>query len=230
MTSTAKLPEIQDNRIITNPELIKYLKKINTEVSDQLGEGFSFCSDSVFAIIPKIPNHIYIYTLLQYRQTLHGEICRKMKLREVYSKEKVFEICKNNNPNFSLKYLEAKLYIKKNDTRRNIYDSTEALIKRLEPTDFRLQDGDFVYNYLMKGADPLSQYLVIERRVGSLIQQTIVDNHESIPTLVQMNTIDPAEEEENFFVALWRYFFPCCFKKPSVFEQENQYEQIENSE
>lgn len=58
MTSTAKLPEIQDNRKITNPELIKYLKEINTEVSDQLGEGFSFCSDSVFPIIPKIPNHI----------------------------------------------------------------------------------------------------------------------------------------------------------------------------
>lgn len=68
----------------------------------------------------------------------------------------------------------------------------------------------------------------MERRVGSLIQQTIVDNHQAIPILVQMNTIDPAEE--HFFVALCRYCFPCCFKKPSVFEQENQYEQIENSE
>lgn len=58
MVSTAKLPEIQDNRKITNPEFIKYLKEINTEVCDKLGEGFTFCSDNVFARIPKIPNHI----------------------------------------------------------------------------------------------------------------------------------------------------------------------------
>lgn len=78
---------------------------------------------------------------------------------------------------------------------------------------------------------PLSQYLLFERRMGALIQQSILDNTEcKALKLVEMNSIDP--RCESFFVGFITYAIPCCccFKEPSVFDQENQYEQIELSE
>ena len=159
---------------------------------------------------------------------MHGEICRQIKLRERYTREAVFDICKNDNPNFSVKIIRTKVYVEQNYPGHNIYDSTEGLINRLEQTDFSLQQGDIVYNYLLEDKPTLSQYLVIERRVGYLIQRIIVNNDQAIPTLVRMKTIDPAED--NFFVFFSRHCFPCCFKKPSVFDQENIYEAIDNSE
>lgn len=231
MASPANLSEIHENRKILNPDFIQYIRGINKGLCNQLGEGYSCGSCNAFAIIPKIDNHIFVYTLLKYHGAFHGEIYLKVKLRGVLSKEEVFVICKKQTRKFNPKLKESHVYIDEKYTPRMIFNKSEALLKRLERSDFPLQTGDVIYNYIMNKRAPLGQYLIIERRMGALIQQSILNNSEfQALKLVEMNSIDP--HGDSFFVAFFTYFIPCCccFKEPSVFDQENEYEQIEPSE